>query len=260
MADQSFQYHTSDQLEQLAGAAQQVSTPSPALAGVPLGPPSGTSSTPNATNAASGPDRLANQRPPNPRKRRAADGSPAGAGSSSSSRGVANLTPEQLAKKRANDREAQRAIRERTKNNIEALEARVKELESQKPYQELAAIIRARDAALAENEELKRRLASITTLAHVHQAAAAAQGHGLDGEFFLFCSLWMWEAERRLVDADWVGQIWRLRLASRIHCHCRPKASIWRMTTTMRMPTLTRTMTPGRGCSLQTMRSICIPI
>ena len=35
---------------------------------------------------------------------------------SSSSRGVANLTPEQLAKKRANDREAQRAIRERTKS------------------------------------------------------------------------------------------------------------------------------------------------
>jgi hypothetical protein len=47
-------------------------------------------------------------------------------GSSSSSRGVANLTPDQLAKKRANDREAQRAIRERTKNQIENLERRIR--------------------------------------------------------------------------------------------------------------------------------------
>jgi hypothetical protein len=44
----------------------------------------------------------------------------------SSSRGVANLTPDQLAKKRANDREAQRAIRERTKNQIENLERRIR--------------------------------------------------------------------------------------------------------------------------------------
>ena len=43
----------------------------------------------------------------------------------SSSRGVANLTPDQLAKKRANDREAQRAIRERTKNTIEQLERKI---------------------------------------------------------------------------------------------------------------------------------------
>lgn len=43
-----------------------------------------------------------------------------------SSRGVANLTPDQLAKKRANDREAQRAIRERTKNTIEQLERKIR--------------------------------------------------------------------------------------------------------------------------------------
>lgn len=56
---------------------------------------------------------------------------------STSGRVVSNLTPDQLAKKRANDREAQRAIRERTKNQIEALEKRIEELQSLDAYQEL---------------------------------------------------------------------------------------------------------------------------
>ncbi|KAI2610899.1 uncharacterized protein GGS25DRAFT_480398 [Hypoxylon fragiforme] len=81
-----------------------------------------------------------------------------------STRGVANLTPEQLAKKRANDREAQRAIRERTRNQIETLEARIRELTSQQPYQELQAVIRAKEAVEAENAEIKSRLASIMSL------------------------------------------------------------------------------------------------
>ncbi|GKT86550.1 BZIP transcription factor [Colletotrichum tofieldiae] len=76
------------------------------------------------------------------------------------SRGVANLTPEQLAKKRANDREAQRAIRERTKNQIETLERRIQELTSQQPYQDLQAVQRAKEAVEAENADLKRRLAA----------------------------------------------------------------------------------------------------
>ncbi|KAK8039162.1 hypothetical protein PG993_007573 [Apiospora rasikravindrae] len=80
------------------------------------------------------------------------------------SRGVANLTPEQLAKKRANDREAQRAIRERTKNQIEALEKRIRDLTSQQPYQELQAVIRAKEEVEAENADLKNRMASIVSL------------------------------------------------------------------------------------------------
>ncbi|KAL7926522.1 hypothetical protein ACQKWADRAFT_280569 [Trichoderma austrokoningii] len=80
------------------------------------------------------------------------------------SRGVANLTPEQLAKKRANDREAQRAIRERTKNQIERLEKRIHELENQKPYQDLQVVVRAKEAIEAENAEIKRRLATIITM------------------------------------------------------------------------------------------------
>lgn len=93
-----------------------------------------------------------NSAAPNGRKRKA--GQPG-------SRGVANLTPEQLAKKRANDREAQRAIRERTKNTIEGLERRIRELESQQPYQELQRALQDRDRALQECEELKKRLAAV---------------------------------------------------------------------------------------------------
>ncbi|SMR48638.1 unnamed protein product [Zymoseptoria tritici ST99CH_1E4] len=77
------------------------------------------------------------------------------------SRGVANLTPDQLAKKRANDREAQRAIRERTKNTIEGLEGRIRELEAQQPYQELMKVVRERDEARRECEELRRRLGAV---------------------------------------------------------------------------------------------------
>ncbi|KAK0122123.1 hypothetical protein ONS95_010384 [Cadophora gregata] len=82
----------------------------------------------------------------------------------SSSRGVANLTPDQLAKKRANDREAQRAIRERTKNQIENLELKIRELTSQQPYQELQHVIRQKESVEAENVEIKKRLNSILLL------------------------------------------------------------------------------------------------
>ncbi|PIA94579.1 hypothetical protein CB0940_08353 [Cercospora beticola] len=106
--------------------------------------------TPNATNS---------------RKRRAT-GAPG-------SRGVANLTPEQLAKKRANDREAQRAIRERTRNTIESLERRIRELESQQPFQDLQRVVQERDRALAECEELRRRLGAVAGIA----GAASQQPH-----------------------------------------------------------------------------------
>ncbi|TLS20961.1 uncharacterized protein PpBr36_10839 [Pyricularia pennisetigena] len=89
------------------------------------------------------------------------DGRKRRAGAGSGSRGVANLTPEQLAKKRANDREAQRAIRERTRNEIESLKRRIEELTNQKPYQELQAVIKAKEAVEAENAEIKERLATV---------------------------------------------------------------------------------------------------
>ncbi|RYP22546.1 hypothetical protein DL765_001604 [Monosporascus sp. GIB2] len=98
-----------------------------------------------------------------------------------SARGVASLTPEQLAKKRANDREAQRAIRERTRNQIESLERRIRELTSQRPYQELQAVIRAKEAVEAENADIKNRLASIMALIRPilpsHQGAAGGESY-----------------------------------------------------------------------------------
>ncbi len=48
----------------------------------------------------------------------------------SGTRSVSTLTPSQLARKRANDREAQRAIRQRTKEHIERLERELEELKS----------------------------------------------------------------------------------------------------------------------------------
>ena len=94
---------------------------------------------------------------PSSRKRRA---SPSGSGS----RGVANLTPDQLAKKRANDREAQRAIRERNKAQIGALQSRIQELTSQQPYRDLQHVIRQKEIVEAENEDIKRRLATVLNL------------------------------------------------------------------------------------------------
>ena len=84
--------------------------------------------------------------------------------STAGSRGVANLTPDQLAKKRANDREAQRAIRERTKGQIETLERRIQELTSQQPYQDLQHVIRQKEIVEAENEDIKKRLNSVLTI------------------------------------------------------------------------------------------------
>ena len=62
------------------------------------------------------------------------------------------------------DREAQRAIRERTKNQIETLERRIQELTNQQPYQELQAAVRAREAVERENADIRRQLAGVVGL------------------------------------------------------------------------------------------------
>lgn len=95
-----------------------------------------------------------------------------------SSRGVANLTPEQLERKRANDREAQRAIRERTKSQIDRLNSRITELESSQPYRELQAVIAQKDAVQAENDEIKRQLGTVISIIQRFVSAP----HGLEGE------------------------------------------------------------------------------
>lgn len=84
--------------------------------------------------------------------------------SKGSARGVANLTAEQLAKKRANDREAQRSIRQRTKNQMEGYERKIRELTSQQPYVELQHVIRQKEMVEHENSEIKKTLTQVIAL------------------------------------------------------------------------------------------------
>ena len=126
------------------------------------------------------------------------------------SRGVANLTPEQLAKKRANDREAQRAIRERTRNTIESLANRIKELESQQPFQELQKAIAERDAARAESEELRKKLATVASVVNIPQEQRQVQQHqqqqpNLHGTFDGF---------EEFIDSKMLTEINRVELAA----------------------------------------------
>ncbi|ESZ96217.1 hypothetical protein SBOR_3375 [Sclerotinia borealis F-4128] len=85
-------------------------------------------------------------------------------GRRTSARGVANLTPTQLAKKRANDREAQRSIRQRTKDQMEEYERKIKELTSQQPYQELQHVIRQKEMVEQENLDIKQKLSQVIAI------------------------------------------------------------------------------------------------
>lgn len=66
-------------------------------------------------------------------------------------RSVSTLTPTQLARKRANDREAQRAIRARTKEHIESLEREIEELRSHQDRDKTIQTLLRRNKTL-ENE------------------------------------------------------------------------------------------------------------
>ena len=54
---------------------------------------------------------------------------------------------------------------ERTRNTIESLERRIRELEGQQPFQELQRVVQERDRAIAECEEYRRRLGLIASIA-----------------------------------------------------------------------------------------------
>ncbi|KAJ4222864.1 hypothetical protein NW757_014387, partial [Fusarium falciforme] len=72
-------------------------------------------------------------------------------------RGVRTLTPSQLARKRANDREAQRAIRARTKGHIEWLERELKSEQSRD--QTVQELLRRNKALEDELNRLKENMA-----------------------------------------------------------------------------------------------------
>ena len=79
-------------------------------------------------------------------------------------RSVSTLTPSQLARKRANDREAQRAIRARTKEHIESLERQVEELRSQQGRDRVVQELLRRNKAL--EDELRRLRESVGLPSH----------------------------------------------------------------------------------------------
>ncbi|KAI0164519.1 hypothetical protein GGR52DRAFT_575872 [Hypoxylon sp. FL1284] len=74
-------------------------------------------------------------------------------------RSVSTLTPSQLARKRANDREAQRAIRARTKEHIDSLEREIEELRSQRSQDQTIQTLLRKNKFL--EDELRRMRESI---------------------------------------------------------------------------------------------------
>jgi hypothetical protein len=76
------------------------------------------------------------------------------------------LSKAQLARKRANDREAQRNIRQRTKEHIANLEKKVRELEQSGRASSIERVIKRNRALEQEIEKLRAQVAA-------HQAAAA---------------------------------------------------------------------------------------
>lgn len=75
-------------------------------------------------------------------------------------RSVASLTTEQLARKRANDREAQRSIRQRTREHIESLEQRIHDLSGDRQDE------RNIDEIQRRNEELEEELKRLKDILH----------------------------------------------------------------------------------------------
>ncbi|KAE9378157.1 hypothetical protein N431DRAFT_366476 [Stipitochalara longipes BDJ] len=75
-------------------------------------------------------------------------------------RSVATLTPEQLARKRTNDREAQRSIRQRTRDHIESLEQRIRDLSGDRQDE------RNIDDIQRRNEELEEELKRLKDILH----------------------------------------------------------------------------------------------
>ncbi|EXK24947.1 hypothetical protein FOMG_18353 [Fusarium oxysporum f. sp. melonis 26406] len=91
-------------------------------------------------------------------------------------RRVSTLTPEQLARKRANDREAQRAIRIRTKEHIERLERELAELKSnQSRDQTIQELLRRNTAIERELIRLKEIMGAPTASLSSHEPGLTAR-------------------------------------------------------------------------------------
>jgi hypothetical protein len=80
------------------------------------------------------------------------------------SKTTSDMSPEQLYKKRAHDREAQRLVRERNKSHVEMLEKKIVGLEGGEPVKALRKVEDERDNALRECEALRKKLALVSSI------------------------------------------------------------------------------------------------
>ncbi|KAK1579530.1 uncharacterized protein LY79DRAFT_592810 [Colletotrichum navitas] len=107
-------------------------------------------------------------------------------------RSVSTLTPSQLARKRANDREAQRAIRARTKEHIERLERELEELKSE----------RGRDQSQTVQELLRKNKALEEELFKLRESMGVPNGQSYPNSGMAASSVASSSAWLPLVRAD----------------------------------------------------------
>ncbi|RKF59312.1 hypothetical protein GcM3_175006 [Golovinomyces cichoracearum] len=93
-------------------------------------------------------------------------GEPRKKGARGGKRSVTHLSKAQLARKRANDREAQRNIRKRTKEHISNLERKVKELEQSGRSSSMERILKRNQDLEAEIERLRAQFTSRGQIPH----------------------------------------------------------------------------------------------
>lgn len=89
-------------------------------------------------------------------------------------RSVTTLTAAQLERKRANDREAQRAIRQRTKDHIDTLERQVRDLTSQlesSSSSKMIDLMRRNEELEQENAMLRARMGRVPSTLGVPEHA-----------------------------------------------------------------------------------------
>lgn len=95
-------------------------------------------------------------------------------------RTVQNLTKEQLERKRENDRQAQRAIRTRTKIHIKELQDELEALRQNGDPQRIAELVQERDRLVRENRALKEELQQRSDMNHspaqVHPVETSSGG------------------------------------------------------------------------------------
>jgi hypothetical protein len=116
-----------------------------------------------------------------------------GTGARGGKRSVTHLSKAQLARKRANDREAQRNIRQRTKEHIENLEKKVKELEEGNRSSSMERILKRNKDLELEVEKLKV------------QVSAAQAGHVVPSPIPTALTEELMISSRK-VNLDWVPE------------------------------------------------------